>query len=39
MRYKDIIERSNIKQPSLGEIPTKLVFTSLPQPKGIQVKK
>jgi hypothetical protein len=35
MRYREVIERSNIKHPSLEGIPTKLVFTSLPQSKRI----
>jgi hypothetical protein len=36
MGNKDIVERSNIKQPSLGRDPTKLVFTYPSQSKGIE---
>jgi hypothetical protein len=40
MRHKNVIEQSNIKLPPLGGIPTKFIFTSLPQSKGVkQVKK
>jgi hypothetical protein len=31
MRCKNIIERPNGKHPSLGRVPTKLVFTSRPR--------
>jgi hypothetical protein len=39
MRYKDAIERSNVKLPSLGGIPAKFVFTSLSQYKIVQAEK
>jgi hypothetical protein len=38
MRYKDVIEIFNVKHLSLEGIPTKLVFTFLPQSKGVKLK-
>jgi hypothetical protein len=34
---KDIVEGSNIEQPSFGGGPTKLIFTSLSYFKGVQL--
>jgi hypothetical protein len=36
MRYKDVIERSNGKHPSLEKGPMKLVFPTLAQSKRVQ---
>jgi len=36
-RNKDIVVRSNIKQPSLGRYPIKFVFTTPSQSEGIQL--
>jgi hypothetical protein len=36
MGNKDIVVRSNIKQLSLGKYPTKLVFATPSQSKGVQ---
>jgi hypothetical protein len=36
MRDKDVVERSNVEQPSFGEALAKLVFTISSQSKGIQ---
>jgi hypothetical protein len=36
MGNKDSVEKSNVKQPSLGRAPTKLVLTSPSQYKGVQ---
>jgi hypothetical protein len=37
MGNKDIVVRSNIKQPSLGRYPIKFVFTTPSQSEGIQL--
>jgi hypothetical protein len=36
MGGEDVIEQSNVKQPSLGRDPIKLIFTSPAQSRGIQ---
>jgi hypothetical protein len=36
MENKNIVERSNVKQPSFGKGPTKLVSTSPSQSEGKQ---